>query len=107
MTAQQYKDNILGCYSSMLAVARRILGNEDEAQDAVQDVVDVCGNTAPKLRYRPIPELSVRCPFATIASMSSVRALWTPAMSLWHPSPKVRRTTKQIPKIQPAYFKRR
>ena len=38
MTAQQYKDNILGCYSSMLAVARRILGNEDEAQDAVQDV---------------------------------------------------------------------
>lgn len=99
MTAQQYKDNILGCYSSMLAVARRILGNEV--------YVDVCGNTAPKLRYRPIPELSVRCPFATIASMSSVRALWTPAMSLWHPSPKVRRTTKQIPKIQPAYFKRR
>lgn len=38
MTAQQYKDNILGCYSSMLTVARRILGNEDEAQDAVQDV---------------------------------------------------------------------
>ncbi len=38
MTAQQYKDNILGCYNSMLAVARRILGNEDEAQDAVQDV---------------------------------------------------------------------
>lgn len=38
MTAQQYKDNILGCYSSMLAVARRILGNEDETQDAVQDV---------------------------------------------------------------------
>lgn len=38
MTAQQYKDNILGCYDSMLAVARRILGNEDEAQDAVQDV---------------------------------------------------------------------
>ncbi len=38
MTAQQYKDNILGCYDSMLAVARRILGNGDEAQDAVQDV---------------------------------------------------------------------
>ena len=104
MTAQQYKDNILGCYSSMLAVARRILGNEDEAQDAVQDV---CRRLWEHCSETTVPELSVRCPFATIASMSSVRALWTPAMSLWHPSPKVRRTTKQIPKIQPAYFKRR
>ena len=38
MTAQQFKDKILGCYDSMLAVACRILGTEDEAQDAVQDV---------------------------------------------------------------------
>lgn len=38
MTAQQYKDNILSSYDNMLVVARRILNNEDEAQDAVQDV---------------------------------------------------------------------
>ena len=74
MTAKEFQTTILPAYGAMAATARRILGDEEIAKDAVQDVMRTLWETGNALMSRPTGEPTPCALCATDASTSAVAA---------------------------------